>query len=333
MRYLPKNVKDRTRGLGGSDAGAIFGVNPHQSLPQLWLQKTGKLPPDTREATEPMEWGTDFEDTVAKRFAKKTKRLIRRVNRTIVHPTNDFMLANVDRLQWKRKTMGVLEIKCTLLGNLKAWSAGGIPARFYLQLQHYLAVTGCQWGSFAVLFGGNRLVEFDVPRDEQLITVMIERERQFWELVQKKKLPPIQLTKEWNAAIVNFFPTGSKTEERQLKTPQAIGKARRYLSLKAQIRKREDELEEHEVFFKSAIGEAYRLIVPGVARFTWSSFMRSHTDLQKLRAEHPEIVEEITSSVPSRRFSVTALEDVREEEDREEEQARPIFGARLIELD
>ena len=332
MKFLPKNVKDRSRGLGGSDVGSLFGLNPHVSLPQLWLAKTGKLhgnPPDT----EPMEWGRIFEDTVAKRFAQKTKRLVRRVNRTIQHPKYAFMLANPDRLQWKRRRMGVLEIKATIFGNLKAWSAGGIPPRFYLQLQHYLEVTGCDWGSFCVLFGGNRLCEFDVPRDQKVIDVMIEREGQFWELVQTQTPPTITLSTEWNKVMAAYFPVMTPKSERIVATPEAIGRARRYLRLNDRLEKIEAECDEHEVFFKEQIADCNHLVVPKIARFTWSQFNQSRIDLAKLRAEHPELAAELTISQPTRRFSVKALEEVAEEEDAIEEPFAPIFAARRIELD
>jgi len=332
------NVKDRSKGIGGSDVGALFGLSKWMPLPKLYLQKTGKLFAQNERENEPAEWGTDFEDIIARRFSKKTGRQIRRIGRTLTHPRYPFMVGNPDRFQWDRKRphakrRGVLEIKATMFANLKPWSMSGIPANYYLQLQHYLVLTGCTWGSFAVLFGGNKLVNFDVERDEQLIAVMIEREREFWELVQKQTPPPITLSAEWNKHLAAFFPESIKGVERVLDTPAAIGRARRYLTLCQQIERREAEIEEHEVFFKSELREAERLLVPGIARFSWSSFERKHADLDKLRTLYPAIAEEITTKQPQRRFSCKGLVDLVEADDEIEPAPVPMMGARRIELD
>lgn len=34
-------LKERTQGIGGSDAGCIVGANPWKSARQLWREKTG----------------------------------------------------------------------------------------------------------------------------------------------------------------------------------------------------------------------------------------------------------------------------------------------------
>ena len=93
---------------------------------------------------------------MATRFAQLTKRRLVKVHRTIVHPKYPFMLANPDRFQWKDGSRGVLEIKATVFGNLKQWAAEGIPAQYYLQLQHYLEVWAATGDRSAVLFGGNK---------------------------------------------------------------------------------------------------------------------------------------------------------------------------------
>jgi predicted phage-related endonuclease len=60
-----------------------------------------------------------------------------------------------------------------------------------LQLQHYLAVTGLEWGAFAVLIGGNTYKEAEVTRDQELIDGLIHIESEFWKCVEAKTPPPI----------------------------------------------------------------------------------------------------------------------------------------------
>ena len=37
---------DRLTGLGGSDLGAILGLNPYRTPSSIWLEKTGRLIPE-----------------------------------------------------------------------------------------------------------------------------------------------------------------------------------------------------------------------------------------------------------------------------------------------
>src|SRR5437868_1256233 len=47
--------------IGGSEAAAAAGIDPHHSRVGLWLEKTGRV---EREETEAMEWGKRLEDDI-----------------------------------------------------------------------------------------------------------------------------------------------------------------------------------------------------------------------------------------------------------------------------
>lgn len=340
MGSLEKSVTDRTRGIGGSDVGSLFGLNKWMPLPRLWLQKVGRLPNQKNEENEFQEWGKLLEAPIARRYAEKAGRRIKVVKDTLVHPEFPWMIGNPDRLQWdtqrpKRQRRGVLEVKATMFGNMKSWQQGGVPATYYLQLQHYLCITGLSWGSFAVLFGGNKLVQFDVQRDEALIAVMIQREREFWELVLSRTPPRMTLSAEWNESLAAFFPTGEKAKEITLSTPEAIGHARRLFALAEQIKRRTAEMDQHEAWIKQQIGEAnaQRLLIPGVGRFNWTIGERRSINLDKLRANHAAIAEALTEVAPQRRLMSKALEQVSMEEEVEEPTEAAVYGLRRMELD
>lgn len=91
-----KWLEYRKKGIGGSDAGAICGLNPYVSLVTVWADKKSKIPP--KPDNEAMRQGRDFEDIVAKRFCEETGKKVRRCNYIIQHDEYPFMLANVDRL-------------------------------------------------------------------------------------------------------------------------------------------------------------------------------------------------------------------------------------------
>ena len=62
-------LQDRMKGIGGSDAGVILGVNPWKPPYAIWAEKTGLADLSIKD-NEPMRQGRDLEDYVAA-FAKK----------------------------------------------------------------------------------------------------------------------------------------------------------------------------------------------------------------------------------------------------------------------
>lgn len=56
-----------------------------------------------------------------------------------------------------------------------------IPSSYLAQVQHYLAVTGYKKAYIAVLIGGNRFIWKEIERDEELINLIIDKEKDFWE--------------------------------------------------------------------------------------------------------------------------------------------------------
>ena len=61
-------LAERKKSLGGSDMGAVLGMNNYTSPMAVWMDKTGRLP--EKEQTEWMRLGTDLEDYVAQRFCE-----------------------------------------------------------------------------------------------------------------------------------------------------------------------------------------------------------------------------------------------------------------------
>ena len=61
----------RKKGIGGSDAGAVCGLNPYRSAMEVYLDKTTD---DTEEFdNEAMRQGREFEDYVAKICPRSSK--------------------------------------------------------------------------------------------------------------------------------------------------------------------------------------------------------------------------------------------------------------------
>lgn len=199
----------RRLGIGGSDAGAIAGLNPWRSALEIYLDKTGFLP--EREENEKMYWGNRLEDIVADEFTKRAGKKTRRCNYILSHPKYPWMIANIDRLIVGERAG--LEIK-----TVSAWNAknvkSDIPPQIYLQCQHYLAVTGYDKWNLAALIGGQEYLQREILPDRDAIEALIKIEKDFWENHVLKRIPP-EPDENCGELLAMMYPQG-KPEEIEL---------------------------------------------------------------------------------------------------------------------
>lgn len=179
-------VRARMKGIGGSDAGSILGLNHWKSSVTLWAEKTKRIQPDDISGSMAVEAGTRLEPVVAQWFADETGKKVQRRGtlRSISHP---FMLANVDR--WIPKEKVGLEIKTTNAFSAKEWDGDEIPSSYYAQCLHYMAVTGAPYWYIAVLIGGQDFRWKTIPRNEEDIKLLMDEEAEFWKHVQDGTMP------------------------------------------------------------------------------------------------------------------------------------------------
>ena len=194
----------RKQGIGGSDAAVVCGLNPWKSAYALWLEKTGQVEEQDLSDNEKVFWGNALEDKIAEVFAERTGLKLWRQNAILQHPDYPFMFANIDR-RVVGKNEG-LEIKTTGEFNGKLWADDKIPDMYFLQCQHYLAVTGADKWHLAVLIGGQRLLIREVFRDTEIIASLIQREVAFWDCVTTGKIPELDGSESGADAIAQQFP-------------------------------------------------------------------------------------------------------------------------------
>ena len=86
----------RRQYIGGSDAGAVMGMNPYKSPYALWAEKTGQI--QEFEGNLTTEVGSYLEDFVAQLFTRETGKSVRRKNRMMVNSEYPWACADVDRM-------------------------------------------------------------------------------------------------------------------------------------------------------------------------------------------------------------------------------------------
>ena len=133
-------LEHRKLGIGGSDASVVCGINKYKSPVELWMDKTGQIPP--QEAGEAAYWGTQLEAIIRDEFTKRTGIEVSKPTVILQSEEHPFMLANLDGI-CEVPDVGtcIFEAKTASAYKAGEWD-DAIPDEYQLQIQHYMAVTG-----------------------------------------------------------------------------------------------------------------------------------------------------------------------------------------------
>ena len=275
----------RKKGIGGSDAAAIVGLDRYRSPFDVYADKLGLKPeiPDN----EAMRQGRDLEQYVAERFMEATGKKVRRRNAMLQHPEYSFMIADIDR--WVIGENAGLECKTTSVLNRAKFNQGEFPPRYYVQCMHYMAVTGAERWYLAVLVLNKSFHVFTIERDEAEINALIEAEKDFWENHVLKKIPPAPDGSESTSDLIKqLFPEAREAAEIALFGYE--GKIQQYLELDTKVKELECERDKLKQELQLAMADAEIGRAQGYV-VEWKNQVRQSLDTKKLKSEHAEIYE------------------------------------------
>lgn len=292
-------LKYRKSGIGGSDAGAVCGLNPYRTAMQVYQDKVSE---EIEEMdNEAMRQGREFEDYVAKRFMEATGKKVRRANAMFYNEENPFMLADVDRMVVGENAG--LECKTASPYMADKWKDGNIPLSYQIQCYHYMAVCNADAWYLAVVIYGREFKYYKIERDEAVIADLIQIEKTFWEKhVMKQQIPDPDGSKLADSVIAEYYKnsiadtiplTGFNEKlERRQELSELIGRMdmeKKKIEQELKLYLGENERAENEQFMVS-----------------WKSVQSNRLDEKRLKEEEPEIYEKYKKSVSSRRFTVKA---------------------------
>lgn len=208
-----KILKDRSEWLqnrkkiGGSDAAAVIGMNPYKSNIDLWKEKTGQVIPEDISDKPYVKYGTEAEGYLRELFKLDYPeyRVEYQENNSFINEAYPFAQASLDGWLYDQEgRLGILEIKTTniLRGQQKEKWKERIPENYYCQVLHYMAVLEAD---FAILkaqlkydLKGSIYLQtrhYRIERDEveEDISYLMEKEKAFWEKVERKERPALLL--------------------------------------------------------------------------------------------------------------------------------------------
>jgi putative phage-type endonuclease len=197
----------QAQGIGGSEAGAVLGVNKYQSNVDLWELKTGRREPPDLSENAAVKFGKYAEPLLRDLFKQDYPEYIVNYHEFWIYVNDQypFIFATLDgELTAPDGSRGILEIKTTTIQNKSQWDEwdGRIPDSYYAQILHQMAATGWDFvilkayiryhvdGEVRVSIRHYRINRSDVQAD---IGYLIQQEAAFWEDVQNNVQPALIL--------------------------------------------------------------------------------------------------------------------------------------------
>jgi putative phage-type endonuclease len=171
----------RRAGIGGSEVGALIGVNEHETAMSIWSKKT-KDTPDVELTGAPIEWGHRLENVVAEKTAEEVGLVSRFGGGLWAVRDKPHLRVTPDRFATKPrawKAVGVIE--CKTAGDDEHWESGTIrpnghgtgsaPLAYQAQIQWQMGILGLEVGWLGC---------FHIDRSRQFFTVEVHFDREWY---------------------------------------------------------------------------------------------------------------------------------------------------------
>lgn len=184
-----QQLKERRKYVTGTDASTILGVNPYDTVFDVWQRKLGLADEKDLSGNPRVEAGTYLEPAIRQMFRDKAGKLVTEPEEIIIHPAHKWMAGSLDGLVPEENA--ILEIKTA--GFEDGWGDQGvniIPKHYLCQVAHYMAVCDASYAYVAVLIGGWDFRYYKIDRSLKLEEKLVEKEYEFWHKNVLAQEPP-----------------------------------------------------------------------------------------------------------------------------------------------
>lgn len=202
----------RSQHIGASDVAALFDMSPFTTLWQLWMEKSGKLPPEDLSDNKSVQAGTFLESGIANWAAHRWDMKIEKV---VDYYTADDCPGMGASLDFQTDGGHPVEIKWSAHGD--GWEYEGdtitcAPDNYVLQVLHQMACTDAEYGWLIALIR-NEPRRMKVPRSEEIISKIKSHVAKFWDSVRAGEEPPVDFDKDGDAVVrlLDFVPMSEVT--------------------------------------------------------------------------------------------------------------------------
>lgn len=277
---------DRRLGCGASDAAAAIGLSKWKTPYQLWREKVLGDQPDISEKLA-IEVGKALEPVIIERFSRNTGLFVADQQLVVTDPDNPWRWVTLDG---RASDGGLVEAKSVGFANPEDWGEEDtdmIPMSYFAQTQHGLSCVPDAPYCYVPVIVLNRTERlYKIQRDNDFIADMIERERQFMELVWNK-IPP-ELTTMADVKLAYPRDTGTSV----VADMSIAGLVSDMKHVKEELKALSAQEEVMKVTIASFMGDASTLVLEtGETLCTYKSQSRNSLDSKALSKAYPDIAE------------------------------------------
>lgn len=302
----------RRKGIGGSDIGAIMGLNKYTSPLKIYKQKVEDYHEDLSSNIN-VKKGKALEDYILENYVlpdvKSKGFTVGKPDFMIINSKMPWLRANLDGLAYNeidrsyRKNF-VVEIKYVSEYAEVNWNGpdyGGVPASYYAQVQLYMAVTDTKYALLYALFDSEWEVHrFKIPRNDSFIAEMLRVSKAFYDYNMCMKIPPKVHTALDKEDVVNII---KKTPIPKTPSSEMSDLVRQYKNVNDSIKaltKEKDILNDQilEYYANDKCPDDPKLSVK------LSVVKSSKFNQTRFKNDHPEMYDQYCEDSESSRFTI-----------------------------
>jgi len=175
--------QNRRSFIGGSDARIIMGAD-EGTLLRLWREKRREAEPEDLSSVLQVMLGSWTEAFNRQWFERETGDSVSHVGSTLTCPDNSWRQCTLDGYVESRQA--IFEAK-----HVGAFfKSEEVLARYMPQLQHNMAVKGCDLSLLSVIYGNHKWEVYEIAADWLYQDDLFAAEQAFWDCVQTGA-PPV----------------------------------------------------------------------------------------------------------------------------------------------
>jgi len=309
-------LSQRTKGIGGSDAGVILGVSNWNTPFALWADKRGMVQNEF-EGNAATALGSAMEFPILEQYAKDSGQAVVVWKAMVKSEERYWQLANFDAFivepsvmflggevsvwegdEFPTDPLAIVEVKTAgLTGrtNKAAWfSERGCPENYYWQMVHYCAVTGLRSSVMVALVGGEGLLvrEYEIPEED--VTYLNEQEAEFWSCVEDGIEPKLTGENADMDTLKSLYPTHEDGKVAAI-TEFEADIVNEYIEAKVKVDEAEAKLNQVKAELMRIIGDAESVEFEGRTLLTYKATKASETfDAKAFKEANPDLYKQFT---------------------------------------
>lgn len=318
----------RQEGIGGSEVGALVGISEYETAWSVYNTKKrgGK---DLSEVAA-VEWGHRLEDVVAQKVAEEIGMVSRFGGGLWASVDKPFLRVTPDRFATKpRAWRAQALIECKTAGDDEHWESGTIhpkgygsgsaPLSYQAQCQWQMGILGLPVAYLGCLVLGRERQFFtvEIHFDKEWFQELAAEAERFWfENVLKDEPPMHDLRHPKTEELLKLLQP--KVVKPSVDLPADTEEwLADYLRAKEALKVAEANMDAAKNYFRMMTGEAGAGYLPwpgkkeGLKVTSYPEVSSTRVNIEKLKAEFPEVAEACTERSSYRRLTITVPKEIK----------------------